>query len=289
MHGFLELQSLRSFAVTVAALCVVLIASGAAAADRTTAPGTFVGSDLITEDAEAAAKFYAGLFGWDMEKNGDGYSIHHKGRLIASISQIEDDDPEVTRSFWLVGIVVNNLKGSISAAEKNGAEVVEKAKKVSGGYGTFAVIRDAEGAPLMLIQPGKTPVGGTTGPGAWIWTELWTDNIEKAAQFYENVVGVAHKGYDRGGKPYHVFTSQGTPRAGIVEIPDELETVKPGWAPYVGVEDLPAAVKKVEDLGGTVIFNNTEHPASGAVALILDPTGAGLFLYQIGSHQETSS
>ncbi len=92
-----------------------------------------------------------------------------------------------------MGIVVNNLKGSLSAAQKNGAEVVEKPKKVSGGYGTFAVIRDAEKAPLMLIQPGKTPVGGTKVPGAWIWTELWTDDAETAAQFYENVVGVAHQ------------------------------------------------------------------------------------------------
>lgn len=265
---------------------MVLCLPGAAAADRSTAPGTFVGADLITEDANAAAKFYGELFDWDLEKVDDGFSIHHHGRLIASISQIEDDDPEVSRSFWLVGIVVNNLKGSISAAQKNGAEVVEKPKKVSGGYGTFAVIRDAEKAPLMLIQPGKTPVGGTKGPGAWIWTELWTDDAETAAQFYENVVGMAHQAYDLGDKPYHLFTSQGMARAGIIEIPDELKDVKPGWAPYIGVNDLPAAVAKVEKLGGRVVFKHTEHPVSGSVALILDPTGAGLFLFEIGSREE---
>lgn len=279
----------RWIPVTIAVLGFVLVVSGGAAADRSTAPGTFVGSDLITEDVEAAAKFYGALFDWDMEKAGDGYSIHHNGRLIASISGIEDDDPEVSRSFWLVGIVVNNLKGSLSAAQKNGAEIVEKPRKVNGGYGTFAVIRDAEGAPIMLIQPGKTPVGGTTGPGAWVWAELWTDDVVKASQFYTDVVGVGHEGYDRGGKPYHIFTSQGSPRAGIIQIPEELETVKPGWAPYVGVADLAASVKMVEDLGGKIVFKHTEHPVSGAVALILDPTGAGLFLYQIGSHKETSS
>jgi predicted enzyme related to lactoylglutathione lyase len=279
----------HKIATTMAALGIVLCLPGATAADRSTAPGTFVGSDLITEDVEAAAKFYGALFDWDLEKAGDGYSIHHKGRLIASISGIEDDDPEVSRSFWLVGIVVNNLKGSVSAAQKNDAEVVEKPRKVNGGYGSFAVIRDAESAPIMLIQPGKNPVGGTTGPGAWVWAELWTDDIERAAQFYENVVGIAHHDYDRGGELYHVFTSQGEARAGIIEIPEELETVKPGWAPYIGVADLEASVNKVEKLGGRIIFRNTEHPASGAIALILDPTGAGLFLYQIGSHEEASS
>ena len=273
-------------AAAMAILGLALCVPGAVAADRTTAPGTFVGADLITEDANAAAKFYGGLFDWDLEKSRDGYSIHHHGRLIASISQIGKNDPEASRSFWLVGIVVNNLKGSISAAQKNGAEVIEKPKKVSGGYGTFAVIRDAENAPLMLIQPGKTPVGGTKGPGAWIWAELWTDDVEKSAQFYENVVGMAHQAYDRGDKPYHLFTSQGTARAGIIEIPEELKDVKPGWAPYIGVADLPATIAKVEELGGRVIFKHTEHPVSGSVSLILDPTGAGLFLFEIGSREE---
>ena len=276
----------RWIPIAIAALGFVLVVSGVAAADRSTAPGTFVGSDLITEDVEAAAKFYRGLFDWDMAKAGDGYSIHHKGRLIASISGIEDDDPEVSRSFWLVGIVVNNLKGSISAAQKNGAEVVEKPRKVSGGYGTFAVIRDAENAPVMLIQPGKTPVGGTTGPGAWVWAELWTDDIVKASQFYTDVVGVGHEGYDRGGKPYHVFTSQGTYRAGIIEIPEELETVNPGWAPYVAVSDLGATLGTIKELGGRVIFGEAEHPADASVALIMDPSGAVLFLYQIPSSGE---
>lgn len=281
-------QGDRWIPVTLAGMILALAVPGAIAADRSTAPGTFVGADLLTENPSAAASFYSELFDWNMEKVADGYSIHHKGRLIASISEITNEDAEITRSFWLVGIVVNNLKGSINAAQNNNAEVVEKARKVDGGYGSFAVIRDTENAPVMLIQPGKTPVGGTSGPGAWVWAELWTDDIEKASQFYENVVGTTHQAYDRGGTPYHIFTSQGTARAGIIEIPAEFKDVRPGWAPYVGVADLPASIQKVEDLGGRVIFKNTEHPASGAVALILDPTGAALFLYQIGSHEEKS-
>lgn len=275
-------------AIAVAAAVLALVVPDAFAADRSTAPGTFVGADLVTEDPAAAAMFYGELFGWDMEKVDDGYSVHHKGQWIASISAIDDGDPEKTSSFWLVGIVVNNLKGSVKAAQNSNAEVVEKARKVDGGYGSFAVIRDAEKAPVMLIQPGKTPIGGTTGPGAWIWAELWTDDIDTASQFYENVVGTAHQAYDRGGKPYHIFTSQGTARAGIIEIPPELDNLDPGWVPYVGVADLAASARAVEDLGGRVIFRGTEHPATGAVSLVLDPTGAALFLYQIGSHEEKS-
>lgn len=34
-------------------------------------PGQFVWADLITSDVSAAAKFYAGVFGWDNKFNSD--------------------------------------------------------------------------------------------------------------------------------------------------------------------------------------------------------------------------
>jgi predicted enzyme related to lactoylglutathione lyase len=250
------------------------------------APGTFIGADLITEDAETASRFYAELFNWDVEKVEDGgYRINHKGRLIASISQIDNEDPDVDRSFWLVALAVNDLKQSMRSAGENNAAVYEKITKVKD-LGRYAVIGDAEKAPVMFIQSGKTPIGGTEGPGAWVWAELWTDDIEKAATFYADVVGVGHDTTDRGGEDYHLFTSQGKPRAGIVKIPVELERVDPGWAPYVGITDIAATLAKVKKLGGRVILGETEHPAAGSIALILDPVGAALFVYQLGSAQE---
>jgi predicted enzyme related to lactoylglutathione lyase len=270
------------FAASIAALA---IAPPAAAQQGAPAPGTFLGADLISEDAEAASDFYAALFGWDVEKVEDGgYAVHHRGRLIASISQF-DGSEDVDHSFWLVALAVNDLKQTMRSASENNAKVYEKITKVKD-LGRFAVIGDAEKAPVMFIQSGKTPIGGTTGPGAWVWAELWTDDIEKAATFYANVVGFGHDTTDRGGEDYHFFTSQGRPRAGIIKIPAELENVDPGWAPYVGVKDITVTLAKVKELGGRVIFGEIEHPAAASVALIMDPTGAALFVYQLGSAQE---
>lgn len=276
-------------AVVVATFVAMLaLAAPAGAQQGAPAPGTFLGADLITEDAEAASRFYGELFPWDVEKVEDGgYALHHKGRLIASISQIDDADPAVDRSFWLVAFAVNDLKQTLRSASQNNAAVVEKNTKVRK-FGRFAVIRDPEQAPIMLIQSGKTPIGGTKGPGAWVWAELWTNDIDKAASFYSSVIGLGHDTTDRGGQPYHYFTSQGKPRAGIIRIPAELERVNPGWAPYVAVENLKATVAKVKELGGRVVFAETEHPSSGSVALILDPTGAALFMYEIGSAKEAT-
>jgi hypothetical protein len=278
-----------SAAVVLATLVAALATAAPAGAQQgAPAPGSFLGADLITENAEVASRFYADLFPWDVEKVEDGgYAVHHKGRLIASISQIDDSDAEIDKSFWLVAFAVNDLKQTLRSASQNNATVLEKNTKVKD-YGRFSVIRDTENAPIMFIQSGKTPIGGTEGPGAWVWAELWTDDIAKATAFYANVIGLGHDTTDRGGKPYHLFTSQGKPRAGIIKIPAELEKVNPGWAPYVAVADLEATVAKVKELGGRVIFAEKEHPAKGAVALIIDPTGAALFIYKTGSHQEAT-
>jgi predicted enzyme related to lactoylglutathione lyase len=283
----IDRKTRNPLAVTVLAVCVATLAAAipVSAQQGAPAPGTFLGADLISEDAEAASGFYAELFGWDVEKVEDGgYRINHKGRLIGSISQFEGSG-DVDHSFWLVALAVNDLKQAMRSASENDASVYEKITKVKD-LGRFAVIGDAEKAPVMFIQSGKTPIGGTTGPGAWVWAELWTDDIEKAATFYEDVVGVGHDTTDRGGEDYHIFTSQGRPRAGIIKIPAKLENVDPGWAPYVGVKDITLTLAKVKELGGRVIFGEIEHPSSGAVALIMDPTAAALFIYQLGSVQE---
>ncbi len=73
-----------------------------------------------------------------------------------------------------------------------------------------------------------------------------------------------------------------------MKIPVELEDVDPGWAPYVDVKDLTETKNRVRELGGRVIFATDDNPARGAIALILDPTGAALFIHQIGSAKEVT-
>lgn len=276
--------------ITIAAMvCLPLtMISFSEGAGGVTSPGTFLGSDLLTEDAATAATFYAELFGWDVEKVKEGgFAIHHQGRLIASVSQIDSADPEVDESFWLVGIAVADLDKAVKAASRLGAEVRERVTTVEG-YGRFAVISDPQGAPVMLIEPGSKPIGGTTGPGSWVWTELWTDDIDAAANFYAKVIGYGQSEVERRDEKYRVFKSGEELRAGLVKIPDELENVEPGWAAYVGVEDLAKTLARVRELGGRVIFASEDNPIRGAVALIADPTGAVLFVHQIGSAKEVT-
>lgn len=273
-------------ALALAALILVAPLVMAASVHEDPAPGTFLAAVLVSDDAPAASAFYASLFGWDMERAKDGgYAVRHNGRMIAGIAPIREKDQEIDESTWLVGLMVEDIAESLEVATKQKATIHEEVDRVSD-YGQFAVVADRQGAPLLLIEPGRKPLGSGKGHGSLVWAELWTDDIEDAAAFYAQVIGVGHDTVDRGGQDYHVFTSQKKPRAGIIKIPVELENVDPGWAPYVAVSDIAASLAKVKSLGGRVVFGEIEHPTTGAVALIMDPSGAVLFVYQIGSSEE---
>ena len=276
-----RIQQLFGLSVLAAGL-VISTAIPAAAQTVPPVPGEFLGADLITEDAATATAFYSELFGWGVEKIKDGeYALTHKGRLVASVSTIEKD-ADVSRTFWLVGLAVNDLEASVRAATKKGAKVFENIRTVPD-YGRLAVIGDPEKAPIMLIEPGAKRIGGTTGPGAWAWVEFWTDDPKGAAGFYGDVIGYETKTIDRNGKPYGLFTGSGKNLAGLVKIPDEFENVNPSWAPYVGVSDIQQSMARVKDLGGRVVLG-VEESSGALISLILDPVGGAIFLYEIGTY-----
>ena len=109
----LRRPNLRQIATCGFVLAVAWFASPPAKASKNThavAPGTFLGASLATEDAAGAVEFYSALFGWNAEKAPDGFALNHKGRLVASVTQIDDETPNVTESFWLVAFAVNNVK-----------------------------------------------------------------------------------------------------------------------------------------------------------------------------------
>jgi len=54
------------------------------------------------------------------------------------------------------------------------------------------------------------------------------------------------------------------------------------WLVYIQVEDVAAAAKKAAALGGQILQEKTDLP-SGAFAVMADPTGAAVSLFQSAS------
>ncbi|MEB3174163.1 MAG: VOC family protein [Cyanobacteriota bacterium] len=58
--------------------------------------------------------------------------------------------------------------------------------------------------------------------------------------------------------------------------------MKPTWGTYVTVEDLDAALQKVETLGGKVLIPPVSIPPASRFALIQDPQGAAIAVISYG-------
>ena len=55
-----------------------------------------------------------------------------------------------------------------------------------------------------------------------------------------------------------------------------FEDVRPVWVNYVRVEDPGAITSRVAGLGGKVLVEAQERRIGGVVALVADPSGAGV-------------
>ena len=261
--------------------CLVLLMPLSALAQQGASsdePGAVRWFGLLTEDAAAARAFYTDLFGWQIERTSSGASIAvHDGQPFAGITQIGRTTPEVNDSTWLVGVVVSDLRESVAAARRLGAQVLRDVSRAEG-FAQWAVIEDPQGAQVLLMVP-ERPLGGIQGPGNWVWAELWTTDLEASSRFYSQVIGWEYVELDRPDGAYPTFQSAGEARAGLVPI--EKGELEPGWAPYIGVADLEATLARARELGGEVLLEPNEEIYQGRVAVLADPTGVSFLVIQL--------
>ncbi len=243
--------------------------------------GKFVWYDLLTDDVAAAKKFYGGLFGWTFEAVDENkrvaYTlIKNQGKPIGGIIYFMGDE-ETNESQWLSYLSVPNVDRATEFTLQAGG-VIHREPYVLKNRGRISVVRDPQGAAMVYIRAtGGDPGDGEPAVHEWLWTELFTDDLEEAADFYEKLLDFKVEPFDTGVQvPYYVLRSGGKERAGMLKIP--WDNVEPNWLPYIRVSDTPALVAKVEGLGGKVLFAPRKEARGGTVAIVADPSGAAVAL-----------
>ena len=272
-------QPIRSAALAAVALAG---GSGLLLPARAFGAGEIYWFSLLSENVYSAMTFYSDLFGWEIVSGPTGGFIAlRNGQPFAALNEIEDRMPASPESLWLAAITVEDVAQSVSTARMLGATIHEDVTELPG-WGIFALIQDPQGAPLLLVDPAR-PLGDREGYSGWRWAELWTHDPAAAADFYTKVIGYELEAVPIGDQTYEVFRSSGGRNAGLVQL--DRPEIAARWAPYVGVTDLRAILVRVWEEGGMVLREPAEvsNAAAGAdrVALIADPSGAALFLYQL--------
>lgn len=126
------------------------------------------------------------------------------------------------------------------------------------------------------------------GPGSFCWIELGTTDTDSAQGFYGDLFGWGTDRVDAGELgSYTRFQKEGRAIGGLYGLNPQQRAagVPPHWLCHVAVEDVEASAARVEELGGTVLLGAMDVMDLGRIAVVLDPSGAGLALWQAESHR----
>jgi predicted enzyme related to lactoylglutathione lyase len=116
--------------------------------------------------------------------------------------------------------------------------------------------------------------------GAFSWTDLSTPDADGARDFYGPLFGWEFEDApipeEAGGGVYRMARIGGRAAAAMYETTER----HPAWASYVTVDDVDAMAGRAGEAGATPMGEPFDVMETGRMALIQDPTGAVLALWQ---------
>jgi predicted enzyme related to lactoylglutathione lyase len=117
-------------------------------------------------------------------------------------------------------------------------------------------------------------------PGTFSWAELVTSDADAAKGFYASVFGWEYRDNPVGdGQVYSTALRDGKDVAALFASDEP-----PHWNCYVTVESADAVAARASELGATVAADAFDVMEVGRMAVIIDPVGAALCLWEPKSH-----
>ena len=183
---------------------------------------------------------------------------------------------------WSSYISVEDVDAKVARVTETGGTVIMGPDDVFDA-GRMAFVADPTGAVFGMWQP-KEHIGAQLiySAGALGWNELYTNDTEAAAAFYDNVFGwnrvVTHP--DPQGGQYHEFTNGENPVGGMMQIKAEWGEVPPNWSVYFCVEDCAASLEQALAMGAETIVPLTQVD-NIRFAFLKDPVGVYFGISQV--------
>jgi uncharacterized protein len=232
-------------------------------------------------DAEAAAAFYSGLFGWTLT----GGVATLDGHEVASI------EVEPTAG-WHTYVAVDDIDATAAAA----SDSLLSAPVDVGDAGRAAALTDPFGVELRLWQAGRRAGAQLTNtPGTWNFSDLHTPDQAAAMAFYTPLFGWRAVELAQGAGTMIQVPGYGDHLAATTDptIYERQASAPPGFADVIGglvvsrsphwhvtftVTDRDDSAATAEKLGATVV-SSAESPWTRH-ALVREPQGAEFTISQ---------
>jgi predicted enzyme related to lactoylglutathione lyase len=124
-------------------------------------------------------------------------------------------------------------------------------------------------------------------PGGFCWIELGTPNAASAKRFYCELFGWTPVDVPIGPDAvYTMLQKNGKDVGALYQLGKAQLTlgVPAHWLSYVAVASVNEAAKRAKELGATLRSDPFDVMQAGRMAVLLDPAGAALALWQPGKH-----
>lgn len=243
-------------------------------------PGEINWLEFATTDLETSKKFLLEITNWEIVNHNEeiGYTqLGLDGHAIAGIYQKGEKEPAENHGMTNVKVFFSTESAEETAKKvtENGGKVIIDPLDVMG-LGICASFADPEGTPFHVWEP-KSHRGMMKYVDSWKtgvvgWTEIYSRDIDAAAEFYESVLGV-----EKLPDPIFNYSKLAIPEhevyvAGLMNLNEDQGDI-PHWMVYINVDDVAAACEKVKELGGKVTLEPVTIPDNMSYAVIEDPTG----------------
>ncbi len=113
--------------------------------------------------------------------------------------------------------------------------------------------------------------------GTFCWNELLAADPARATTFYTRLFGWKAEPMP-GGMDYSLFKQEDEMVGGLMARP--CPEAPPHWLAYVRVESVDASARRAAELGAKVLLPPKDIPTVGRIAVLQDPEGAPLGLFQ---------
>jgi predicted enzyme related to lactoylglutathione lyase len=134
---------------------------------------------------------------------------------------------------------------------------------------------------LIETKQGLMNMEKPTQAGEFCWNELATTNVQEAKKFYNKVFGWEFTDHEMGDMTYTMIKHHEKEFAGIWSIPkDKEKEITPHWLSYIFVDNLDQAIEKAEKHGASIVKPASNAGEMGRFAIITDPIGAHIALWQ---------
>ena len=253
--------------------------------------------DTAQPDPEAAARFYRGVFGWELEERmppetpGSYLVARLEGCDVAAVGSQQAPRAPV----WTTYVRVGDADAAAQRARAAGGTVLAEPFDVLAA-GRMAVLADPAGAELAVWQAGEQRGAQlVNAPGTWNWSTLASTDLDGAVAFYGAVFGWKGDRVDLGFGESVMWRVPGYGDALAARDPDvrrrHAEAGAPAgftdavgwlvptsdgashWDVTFSVADTDAVVARAEELGGEVVVAPYDAGPVRAASL-RDPQGA---------------